>query len=100
MAGKADAVLLAAVCCLLLGVPLGEGSAAPGALFMAQSAILVVGVSALLLPSRKTSWSEPGGKLLLAAVGCLGLACVSALGTAYPYASYLRILDLVLYVAL
>src|SRR5262245_27337538 len=100
MANRAEKVLLALLGCLLLAAPLGEGCAAPRALFVAQSAILACFLLALTLPSPGIRPDDPSRKVFLAAVCFVGLACVSAWGSAYPYASFLRILDFFLYLLL
>ena len=100
MANRLETALLTLVLALLLGAPFGEGSATPRALFIAQSTIFIVLLLAMTLPSRRIRTGEPSARLLLAFAGFVALACVSACGTAYPYASFLRILDLFLYLAL
>ena len=78
----------------LLALPFGEGGAAPGALFVIHTLVFAGAAVVALRPAD----SHPMALLprsLLAPASALGIALLlSAWGTPYPYASFLRCLDL------
>jgi O-antigen ligase len=78
----------------LLVLPFGEGGAAPGALFAIHTLVLAGAAAVALLPVD----SRPPALLprsLLAPASAFAMALLlSAWGTPYPYASFLRCLDL------
>jgi O-antigen ligase len=90
---------LAILMALLLFAPFGEGGAGAAALLLSQSLIALAWIC-LVLGRRG---ADPSGFLparALVGIGCfLGVAMASGAIAGYPYASFLRILDLALFVA-
>ncbi|HEV8335741.1 MAG TPA: O-antigen ligase family protein [Candidatus Polarisedimenticolia bacterium] len=78
----------------LLALPFGEGGAAPGALFAIHTLVFAGAAALALLPAGSRPPALMPRSLLAPASAFVIALLLSAWGTPYPYASFLRCLDL------